>query len=676
MHLLLALLNQASFDLVPVPTLRAVGGTVELRRVPSPFGVTVTRDGDHLQDVVLTLQALPDPRTLGPYQAYVAWATTPRLDPEIRLGPVTNGVNSLGRLALDKFLIFVTAEPSGGVARRSGPLVLRGMSPANLMLPLDVSDLPPAPRSPHAHAGQGWPLPPMHPAVPTMPPGLDALRPRSTPFLPAGGDGDSIPVVRAREVLTLADGDSLALEAGLVRRTLAGREIVMYAFNGQHPGPLVRVRQGATIVVRFTNRLDLPSSVHWHGVRLDNRSDGVPHVTQDPVPPGGSFRYVVRFPDAGIYWYHPHVREDIQQDLGLYGNLFVRASAAEGLGSVHREEFLILDDFLVGEHGAVPYGREHATHALMGRFGNVLLVNGEPAFRLDVRRDEVVRFFLTNASNTRTFNLSFDGLPLKVVGSDLGPFERDEWAESVVIAPAERYVVEARFAGSGTVTLTNRVRGINRIAGSFFAEVDTVGTVVVGGSGATPNHAAEFARPRERPRLAAEIAAARRRAPPEPTLTLDLTLRADSLPFGLVQAMRLDTGFVNPVEWSGTMPMMDWLSTARDVHWLLVDRATGRKNMDIAWRFRRGDVIMLRLANDRHTLHPMAHPIHIHGQRFLVLTVDGVPNENLAWKDTFLLPVGSVADILLELSNPGRWMLHCHIAEHLEAGMHMVFEVY
>jgi suppressor of ftsI len=121
--------------------------------------------------------------------------------------------------------------------------------------------------------------------------------------------------------------------------------------------------------------------------------------------------------------------------------------------------------------------------------------------------------------------------------------------------------------------------------------------------------------------------------------------------------------------------MMDWLSTARDVRWLLVDRATGLANMDIAWRFRRGEVIALRLVNDRHTLHPMAHPIHIHGQRFLVLAVDGVPNENLVWKDTFLLPAASTADILLELSNPGRWMAHCHIAEHLEAGMHMVFEV-
>lgn len=124
------------------------------------------------------------------------------------------------------------------------------------------------------------------------------------------------------------------------------------------------------------------------------------------------------------------------------------------------------------------------------------------------------------------------------------------------------------------------------------------------------------------------------------------------------------------------MPEMDWLATGREVRWVLRDRATGLENMDVAWRFRVGDVVKLRLVNDRTALHAMHHPVHIHGQRFLVLSVNGVANEHLVWKDTMLLPAGFSADILLELSNPGRWMLHCHIAEHLETGMHMVFDVY
>ena len=136
-----------------------------------------------------------------------------------------------------------------------------------------------------------------------MLPSLMRLRPSVSPFLPGEGvDVASLSEARPGRIVDLADGDTLALEASLVRRTIRGRTYVMYAFNGQHPGPLIRVSQGAEIVVDFTNRIDLPTSVHWHGVRVENRYDGVPGVTQDPVQPGGRFIYRVRFKDAGIYW--------------------------------------------------------------------------------------------------------------------------------------------------------------------------------------------------------------------------------------------------------------------------------------------------------------------------------------------------------------------------------------
>ncbi|HSJ62639.1 MAG TPA: multicopper oxidase domain-containing protein, partial [Gemmatimonadaceae bacterium] len=156
---------------------------------------------------------------------------------------------------------------------------------------------------------------------------------------------------------------------------------------------------------------------------------------------------------------------------------------------------------------------------------------------------------------------------------------------------------------------------------------------------------------------------------------LTLALELGELPFPLQPLLNFESVYRNPIEWSGTMPEMDWLATGRDVRWILRDPETGRENMDVDWRFRVGDIVKLRLVNDRGALHAMQHPIHIHGQRFLVLSVNGVPNPHLVWKDTVLLPAGFSADILLELSNPGRWMLHCHIAEHLETGMHMVFEV-
>ena len=160
-----------------------------------------------------------------------------------------------------------------------------------------------------------------------------------------------------------------------------------------------------------------------------------------------------------------------------------------------------------------------------------------------------------------------------------------------------------------------------------------------------------------------------------PDKQLLLTLQLGDLPFGVMQMLRRDAMYSHPVEWSGTMPMMDWLPTAREARWLLRDPATGSENMDIHWRFKLGDVVKIRIGNDRSSLHPMSHPIHLHGQRFLVLAHNDVPSSDLVWKDTVLIPVGGTADLLVEMSNPGKWMVHCHIAEHLETGMMAVFEV-
>ena len=521
-------------------------------------------------------------------------------------------------------------------------------------------------------------MPRMHPQVPSMVAGLEALTPAVAPWRP-GADSDStrIPVARPREVLTLKNGDSIDLTAGLVRRTVAGRTIIMYGFNGQTPGPLLHVLEQSTIVVKFTNHLDQPTSIHWHGVRLDNRFDGVPHVTQELVQPGGSFRYTVRFPDAGIYWYHSHHREDTQQDLGLYGNLFVRSARPDFFAPANREEVLMLDDLLLDSDDApMPHGRESVTHALMGRFGNVFLVNGSPEYRLRLNRGAIVRFFLTNASNTRVFNVTIPGTRMKLVGGDVGKPQREAWVPSVVLAPAERYVVDVRFDSAGSTPIVNSVQAIDHFAGRYVAEVDTLGIITVDQATASPDLAASFTILRTNSDVIADIDRYRARldAPADRTLLLTLDV-AKTMPFGLVQALRVDTGFINPVEWSGTMPMMDWLSTARDVRWVLRDPSSGRENMDITWRFRVGQLVRLRLVNDRHTLHPMHHPVHIHGQRFLVLAVNGDPMQNLMWKDTVLLPAGSTVDLLVEMTNPGRWMLHCHIAEHLESGMHTVFEV-
>ena len=307
----------------------------------------------------------------------------------------------------------------------------------------------------------------------------------------------------------------------------------------------------------------------------------------------------------------------------------------------------MLDDLLLGDEGLVPFGLESATHALMGRFGNLMLVNGEPRYELVVPRGEVVRFFLTNVSNTRTFNLSFEGARMKVVGSDVGNFEREAWAESVVIAPAERYIIHVRFDEPGEVPLLNRVAGIDHLYGRFRQEEDTLGVVRVRESASEPDHGAAFDRLRAAAYVAEELAPYREHFDRPVDRELVLTMETRNLPFLVNRLMQLDSAYFNPVEWSGTMPMMNWSSTAEQVEWVLLDPATGRRNMEIDWRFRVGELVKLRLSNERRVLHAMQHPIHIHGQRFLVLAVDGVPGDNLVWKDTLLLPVGATADILL-----------------------------
>ena len=672
--------------LVPSPDVAAVSGHVELGRPLGPFTISVTADGRIRYAPTIVLADLPAASSLGPYTRYVAWLATPVMYPVVRLGDVVNGATRLPPIDLDKFVVLVTAEGHASGNEPRGRIVLRGESPTTRLQPPDLVRLAvgaaaPAPEHLHHDPEQmaadslAWPMVPM-PAHLTMSPAEMALRPGVTPFLPRPRNGNTPPAARAHGIVRLSDGDTLQLTAGLVSRTINGRRLTMYGFNGQYPGPMISVAEQSTVVITLVNDLDEPTSVHWHGIRLDNRFDGVPGVTQAEVPPGGRFTYRVHFPDAGIYWYHPHVREDTQQELGLYGNIRVRSSRPDYYGPAHREETLIVDDLLLGDDGSlIPFGREQTTHAFMGRFGNVFLVNGEPRWRLRARRGEVIRVLLTNVSNTRTLNLSFPGARMKLVGSDGGNYEHEEWVESIVIAPAERYVVHVRFDTPGDVALVNRVQGLDHLFGRFFAETDTLGIVHVSRMPAVPDLAASFGSLRRDTAAVRDITRYRHYFDRPVDHSLLLTVETHDLPFVSKQLMLLDSSYFAPVEWSGTMPVMNWASTGDQVRWIVRDLDTGKENMDIEWRFRRGDVMKLRLINERRSMHAMQHPIHLHGQRFLVLSVNGVRNENLVWKDTALIPAGSTVDLLVDLSNPGRWMLHCHVAEHLSAGMMMGFVV-
>jgi FtsP/CotA-like multicopper oxidase with cupredoxin domain len=202
---------------------------------------------------------------------------------------------------------------------------------------------------------------------------------------PFSTDTAGLPATTSTEIVELANGASFDLRAAPVRKQLGQAEVRMLVYNGSIPGPTLKVRQGSEVTINFTNDTDVETTVHWHGLRLDNRYDGVPHGRHDgmqaPIPPDGSFAYKLRFPDAGVYWYHPHVREDYTQELGMYGNIIVAPSDPEYWAPVNREHVLVLDDILLKGDKIAPFSRSESNRTAMGRYGNVMLVNGQTDFR-------------------------------------------------------------------------------------------------------------------------------------------------------------------------------------------------------------------------------------------------------------------------------------------------------
>jgi FtsP/CotA-like multicopper oxidase with cupredoxin domain len=278
------------------------------------------------------------------------------------------------------------------------------------------------------------------------------------PTIPDPFDRDTTGLSEATrtQVVELKDGDTFEMRATMVRKQIGSATVKMLAYNGSVPGPTLKVPQGAEVAIIVANETDLPTTVHWHGIRLDNRFDGAPHATQAPIPVGGSFTYRVRFPDAGIYWYHPHLREDYAQEQGLYGNIIVLPDDPSYWGAANREETLVLDDILLEDGQIAPFSRSGPTHSAMGRFGNLMLINGETAYSLQAQQGEVVRFYLTNTANTRVFNIRMPGAKMKLVGSDSGRYEREEFVDELLLSPSERAVVDVLFEQPGQFALEHR----------------------------------------------------------------------------------------------------------------------------------------------------------------------------------------------------------------------------
>ena len=552
-----------------------------------------------------------------------------------------------------------------------------------------------------------------------------------------------LPEVASPGMIRVADGDRLDLRIGPVRKSLGSAELRMLAYNGSVPGPVLHVDQGSEITVQVRNDGDVEATVHWHGLRLENQYDGVPDETQVPIPIGGTYTCRVRFPDAGFYWYHPHIREDFGLEMGLYGTIVVEPADPSYWPAADRQLTLTLDDLLVEDGHIAPFSRSGPTFVAMGRYGNVMLINGQTQFSGQAAAGEVVRLYVVNTANTRIFNFAIRGARSKLVGGDSGRYERETFIDEVLLAPSERAIIDVLFDTPGKVRLEHRTPDHIYDLGAF--------TVTDGAPGTA---ARSFEMLRTDPDLTAEhqsIGHDTERPPdkvlafyslmpllygaddtpasayacpmhPEVTATelgtcpkcgMKLVAVPAGIPVSYACPMHPDVTAAEPgtcpqcgmklvasdappppavepglgaahgghdhgdgLEWEDLMPEINRVSDSGNMIWQLIDRQTGAVNGAISWSFTVGDRVKIRLVNEMDSDHPMHHPFHVHGAgRFLILSRDGKPEANLVWKDTVLLRAGETVDILLDVSNPGLWMAHCHIAEHNQSGMMFSFNV-
>ncbi len=408
------------------------------------------------------------------------------------------------------------------------------------------------------------------------------------------------------------------LEARPMRRPIApGAEFDAWGFNGRIPGPTLEADVGDVLEVRFTNRLPEATTIHWHGLRVPAPMDGTDMV-QRPVAPGASLTYRFRLPDAGTFWYHPHMNEAVQIERGLYGPLIVRAGDEPALDG---EQILVIDDLKLDSRGDLArFGGFVQWHD--GREGDVRLINGAREPELSIAAGQIERWRIVNAASARYVRLSIGGAPFRILGTTGGLLEAPVEARDVLLVPAgrvdlavgpfeegEELAIEALPYGRATIKRR---------------KTETFGTLRVGP--ARPSAAQIPDRLRSIPALADATAT--------PTRTPD---------FGVKLTLRHGIQFA-------------------------VNRETHHRDAPV----RVGDLQIWDVVNST----MMDHPFHLHGFFFQVLSVNGKAPAWRSWEDVVNLPPKSTTRIAwMPDDRLGGWMYHCHILEHHAQGMMAHFDV-
>ncbi len=411
-------------------------------------------------------------------------------------------------------------------------------------------------------------------------------------------------------------------------------ETRVWTYGGQVPGPEIRVSQGARVQRRLSNNLPQPTTVHWHGIRINNAMDGVPGLTQDVVPTGSHFDYDFKVPDAGTYWYHAHNRSMEQVARGLYGPLIVEEAVAP---DVDRDLTLMLDDWRLDPETAQimdDFGNGHdLSHA--GRLGNLVSVNGrfDPVY--SVCGGERLRLRLINASNARIFDLGLDGLSGWIVALDGMPLEVPlEVNDRFPLAPAQRadLIVDVRAESSAVANLVSFERD-----GSYgLVRFDVSGPSKTARTGITPLV------PNQMPDVSAE----------------NVPLHRMEMQGG---AMRwLESARIGESELSG----QELSQLGR--FWAL--NGDAERPAEPFLDAQKGTTHRIEFVNE--TAFP--HAMHLHGHHFRLILQGGTLGP---WRDTVLVERGQTRQIALVADNPGDWLLHCHMLGHAASGMMSWFRV-